>query len=241
MPKNNNMYSVILPTFNERVNLPLITYLLIKQFEASELEFEIVVVDDSSPDDTASVAKELQRVYGADRIVLLQREGKLGLGSAYRDGLKLSKGNFVILMDADLSHHPKFIPQFIAKQKEGDLDIVSGTRYTGDGGVYGWDLMRKLTSRVANYLAEVLLAPPCSDLTGSFRLYKREVLEKTLQDVKATGYVFQMEIIVGATERNYTVGEVPISFVDRVYGESKLGPDEIVKYLKGLWGLFLDV
>lgn len=109
------------------------------------------------------------------------------------------------------------------------------------GGVYGWDLNRKLTSRVANFLASVMLNPTASDLTGSFRLYKKEALEKIMPMVKSRGYVFQMEIIVRAQYLGYKIEEVPITFVDRIYGESKLGAGEIVSYLQGVVDLFLDV
>jgi len=236
-----NLYTVLLPTYNERQNLPIIIYLLVQMFEKHNLKFEIVVIDDNSPDGTAGVCKELQRIFGPDRIRLLQRAGKLGLGSAYRAGLELARGNFCILMDADFSHHPKFIPQYIAKQKEGDYDIVTGTRYEGNGGVWGWDLYRKLTSRVANYIAHTLLQPKASDLTGSFRLYKRSVIETIMAKVESKGYVFQMEIMVRAQALKYRVAEVPITFVDRLYGESKLGAMEIVQYLKGLWSLFVKL
>ncbi|TMW64478.1 hypothetical protein Poli38472_011358 [Pythium oligandrum] len=232
-------YSVLLPTYNERENLPLIVWLLDKSFSENSLEYEIVIVEDSSPDGTLQVAQELQKIYGKDHIVILPRQGKLGLGSAYRDGLKLATGDFVILMDADLSHHPKFIPEFIKVQATKNYDIVTGTRYIGDGGVFGWDLRRKLTSRVANYLATVLLNPHCSDLTGSFRLYKRDVIEDIMNSIQGLGYVFQMEILVRARLKQYTIAEVPITFVDRIYGESKLGAGEIVAYLKGLVQLFL--
>jgi len=193
--------------------------------------------------------------------VLRPREKKLGLGTAYIHGIKHATGNFIIIMDADLSHHvfinitskntfffnlinlflifqPKFIPMFIAKQKEKDYDVVSGTRYSGNGGVYGWDLKRKIISRGANYVTQVLLRPGASDLTGSFRLYKKSVLEKLVQSCKSKGYVFQMEMIIRARQFNYTIGEVPISFVDRVYGESKLGGNEIFQFAKGLLFLF---
>lgn len=144
-------------------------------------------------------------------------------------------------MDADFSHHPKFIPAFIAKQAKQNFDVVSGTRYRENGGVHGWNLHRKLTSRVANYLAAVLLNPPASDLTGSFRLYKRSVIETLMASFTPSGYVFQMEIIVRAGAMGYTIGEVPITFVDRVYGESKMGGNEILHYLKALGRLFFQI
>jgi len=204
--------------------------------EKNNLDFEIIVVDDNSPDGTAEVAEQLKKVY-TNKIYLHRRAGKLGLGSAYIDGLKFCKGNFVILMDADLSHHPKYLPEFIALQQKTGCDIVTGTRYKKNGGVFGWDVMRKLTSRVANFLAKTALGSNCSDLTGSFRLYKREVIEKIIKEIFSTGYAFQMEIIIRAREYNYTVKEVPIVFVDRIFGESKIGAGEIVKYLKSVWKL----
>ncbi|KAM8947688.1 dolichol-phosphate mannosyltransferase subunit 1 [Pelodytes ibericus] len=231
-------YSVLLPTYNERENLPLIIWLLVKYFQESGYIFEIIIIDDGSPDGTLEVAKQLENIYGSDKIVLRPRAKKLGLGTAYIHGIQHATGNFIIIMDADLSHHPKFIPEFIRLQKEGNFDIVSGTRYIGDGGVYGWDLKRKVISRGANFIAQVLLRPGASDLTGSFRLYRKEALQKLMEKCVSKGYVFQMEMIVRARQLNYTIGEIPISFVDRVYGESKLGGNEIVSYLKGLLTLF---
>ncbi|KAM8755753.1 dolichol-phosphate mannosyltransferase subunit 1 isoform 2-T2 [Acanthopagrus schlegelii] len=235
---NGDKYSVLLPTYNERENLPLIVWLLVKYFGESGFNYEIIVIDDGSPDGTSDVAEQLQKIYGEDKILLRPRAKKLGLGTAYIHGMKHATGNFIFIMDADLSHHPKFIPEFIEKQKEGDYDLVSGTRYQGNGGVYGWDLRRKLISRGANFLTQVLLRPGASDLTGSFRLYKKKVLESLVERCVSKGYVFQMEMIIRARQLNYTVGEVPISFVDRVYGESKLGGNEIVSFVKGLLTLF---
>lgn len=231
-------YTVLLPTYNERENLPLIVWLLVKYFRESGYEYEIIVIDDGSPDGTLEVAEQLQEIYGNDKLVLRPRPSKLGLGTAYLHGIKHATGNFIFIMDADLSHHPKFIPDFIKKQKEGDYDLVSGTRYRGSGGVYGWDLRRKLISRGANFLAQTLLRPNASDLTGSFRLYKKEVLEMLVERCVSKGYVFQMEMIIRARQLKYTIAEVPISFVDRVYGESKLGGTEIVSFAKGLLILF---
>ena len=118
---------------------------------------------------------------------------------------------------------------------------MTGTRYSPGGGVHGWDLRRKLFSRVANYLADILLNPNVSDLTGSFRLYRKDVLDRLIQMTKSKGYVFQMEMMVRARQLGFKIQEVPITFVDRVYGESKLGANEIVGYLKGLWTLFIDI
>lgn len=232
-------YSVILPTYNERENLPLIFYMLHRTFTKNVITFEVVVVDDNSPDNTLEVAQQLQEVYGKEMVKIVSRKGKLGLGTAYVAGLKECTGERVILMDADLSHHPKFIPQMILKMNAHDYDIVSGTRYRKGGGVAGWDLRRKITSKGANFLAQFLLNPGnASDLTGSFRLYKREALEKILPQVKSKGYAFQMEILILARKANMTLGEVPITFVDRLYGESKLGANEILLYIKGLVKLF---
>ncbi|KAJ3689754.1 hypothetical protein LUZ61_018918 [Rhynchospora tenuis] len=269
-------YSIIVPTYNERLNIALIVYLIFKHLR--DVDFEVIVVDDGSPDGTQDIVKQLQQVYGEDRILLRARPRKLGLGTAYYHGLKHATGDFVVIMDADLSHHPKYLPSFIRykiellyyflitplplptpthlarlnirfvclfhlclilakltrKQKETGANIVTGTRYVKNGGVHGWNLMRKLTSRGANVLAQTLLWPGVSDLTGSFRLYERSVLEDLVTSCVSKGYVFQMEMIVRATRKGYQVEEVPITFVDRVFGSSKLGGSEIVEYLKGL-------
>ncbi|CAE6497555.1 unnamed protein product [Rhizoctonia solani] len=267
---NTYKYSVILPTYNERKNLPVIVWLLAKTFNEHNIAWEIIVVDDASPDGTQDVARELQKVYGEDHILLKPRSGKLGLGTAYIHGLDFVTGDFVIIMDADFSHHvggvitfrfskltlkqPKFIPEFIKLQQAYNLDIVTGTRYRSTstplmpgglpvtpGGVHGWDLKRKLVSRGANFLADTVLNPGVSDLTGSFRLYRKHVLKHIIQLVVSRGYVFQMEMMVRARALGYTVGEVPITFVDRIFGESKLGADEIVGYAKGVWALFVGV
>ncbi|KAJ5591173.1 Dolichol-phosphate mannosyltransferase subunit 1 [Penicillium hetheringtonii] len=222
MVATKNKYSVILPTYNERKNLPIIVWLIQRTFTENNLDWEVVVVDDGSPDGTLEIAKQLQKLYGPEHINLKPREGKLGS-----------------------RHHPKFIPEMVRIQKETDADIVTGTRYAnrGDikGGVYGWDLFRKFTSRTANLIADVMLMPGVSDLTGSFRLYKKQVLEKVITSTQSKGYSFQMEMMVRAKAMGYKVEECPITFVDRIYGDSKLGGSEIVEYLKGVFNLWLKV
>ncbi|KAL9112136.1 MAG: hypothetical protein Q9227_003513 [Pyrenula ochraceoflavens] len=245
MAASQNKYSVILPTYNERQNLPILVNMLSHTFQDNKLDWEIIVVDDASPDGTLERAKELQKAYGEDHIVLKPRAGKLGLGTAYVHGLKYVTGNFVIIMDADFSHHPKFIPKFIEIQKKTGCDIVTGTRYrsTGElaGGVHGWDIKRKMTSVGANIISDVVLAPGVSDITGSFRLYKKRRLVEVVDRVQSLGFTFQMELMVRAKAMKMHVEECPITFVDRVYGESKLGGEEIVEYLRGVLWLWWTV
>jgi len=231
-------FSVLLPTYNERQNAPIVVYLIVKTLRQAKVPFEIIVIDDNSPDGTQAILEQLQRHYGEKIIKLRPRAGKLGLGTAYIHGLKHAEGEFIIIMDADLSHHPKYIPHFISKQQATDADVVTGSRYIKGGGVHGWDLRRKMTSRGANVLSHTLLWPQVSDLTGSFRLYKKTVLEQLMEQVVSKGYVFQMEMIVRATRAGCKIEEVPITFVDRMYGSSKLGGAEIVQFLKGLIWLF---
>ena len=184
-------------------------------------------MDDNSPDGTQDQAKKLQELYGKDKIIHAFRPKKLGLGTAYLHALKFATGQFVILLDADLSHHvndffyyffnkysffqPKFIPTMIKRQIETNSDVVTGSRYRSGGGVAGWNFTRKIISSGANYVATVLLRPGVTDLTGSFRLYRREVLESLLPKVTMKGYVFQLEIIFLAKENGFKVSEVCFS------------------------------
>lgn len=230
--------SVIIPTFNERENIPIVLWLIEEACSKADISYEVVIVDDASPDGTQDAVKQMQQVMGPDRIILQTRSGKLGLGTAYRHGLQYVRSDWVILMDADLSHHPKYIPQFFKVQQQTGADIVTGSRYIQGGGVSGWNWKRKLTSRGANILASTLLGLQVSDLTGAFRLYKRSVLEKLLRAVTSKGYAFQMEMIARAAASKASIAEVPIVFVDRVYGESKLGRSEYVMFIQGLLRLF---
>jgi dolichol-phosphate mannosyltransferase len=236
-------YAVILPTYNERENLPFVVELVHQAFSSVSLadRYHLVIVDDNSPDGTLQVARALQKLYGEERLTLAPRSGKLGLGTAYRHGLQRAPTacSRIFLFDADLSHNPLAIPAFIACMDKTQADIVTGTRYLGTGGVCGWGWKRKITSSAANLLTQWLLDPGVSDVTGSFRLYRREALEQLLEAVHSRGYVFQMEAMVRATRQfQYHVAEVPIVFVDRMwYGQSKLGYREIVEYLLTLWQL----
>jgi dolichol-phosphate mannosyltransferase len=191
--------SIIVPTYNEKDNVPILVWLIHKVCTVHSLMYEIIIVDDASPDGTQDAVRELQLIFGAGKLMLKSRPRKLGLGTAYAHGLQYAKGSWVVLMDADLSHHPKYLPEFIRKQQETGADIVTGTRYRSGGGVAGWDLKRKLTSRGANILAsQILGCSAVTDLTGAYRLYRRDVLAALLPRVQSKGYAFQMEMMIRA-------------------------------------------
>ncbi|VDK21916.1 unnamed protein product [Taenia asiatica] len=240
-------YSILLPTYNEKENLPLTVCLIDKYMSSNSYNYEIIIIDDNSPDGTQLAAEKLQKFLNLGKkkrgwvITCLRSSNICAIGSAYVHGLKYATGDFVFIMDADLSHNPKFLPAFIELQKCMDYDIVTGTRYGCGGGVCGWNLKRKIISRGANFLAHLLLLPKASDLTGSFRLYKRDVLSELIKCSVSRGYVFQMEMMARASVMGYKIGEVGISFVDRLYGTSKLSGSEIKQYLACLIRLFFTI
>jgi len=243
-PTDRMLLSVILPCYNEKENIPICVALLVIAMNAYKLQckevdvtYELIVVDDNSPDGTAEVVKKLIDVIDVP-MRLLKRPGKLGLGSAYMDGLKFCRGKYVCIMDVDLSHHPKELPLMLDRMIREDPDIVQGTRYALDGGVVGWPLRRILMSKTANFGAGFLLGVSSSDLTGSYRVYKKSVLEKLISEVVTKGYTFQMEVMARAQTHNMSILEHPICFVDRIYGESKLGPNEVKNFALGVLQLF---
>ena len=238
---SEHKYSLLIPTYNERDNISLLIYMIDKVLSSNNINYEIIIVEDNSPDKTIECVREMQKLYGEEKIKVLERPGKLGLGTAYMDGCKLCTGDFIFIMDADFSHHPKFLIDFINKQKETGADIVTGTRYNLGGGVYGWNPIRKIISRGANFMASFFLRPGISDLTGSYRLYKKDVFMDLVKDVKNGGYAFQMEIVIRAVYKGYKVEEVPITFVDRVMGKSKLGMGEILIYFNTVLDLYQEL
>jgi len=135
------------------------------------------------------------------------------------------------------ANQPKYIPSMIEKMRENNLDIVYGSRYDENGGICGWSFFRKLTSRVANFITVQSFNQSVSDFTNSFRIYKRDLFQKLIPEVQNKGFAFQMEIMVRAGWRQAKIDSVSIVFVDRIYGKSKLGPNEVYLYLDAVWRL----
>ena len=221
------MYSVILPTYNEIENVETIVRMIHDEFKQLSTNYQIVVVDDNSQDGTFDKAVSLGETYNVRPV---KRKEKLGLASAYSVGLKNCAYSMIFVMDADLSHDPRYLRSFIEAQESTNCDIVTGSRYAAGGGVYGWNVLRKLTSLCANNVAQAFLGIETTDVTGSYRLYKRDVLDSLLSQVTSIGYSVQMELMYLAEKGGLEISEVPIVFTDRMRGSSKFNFAEIVHF-----------
>jgi dolichol-phosphate mannosyltransferase len=210
--------TICLPTYNERENLePMLRAL-------EPLGVRVLVVDDNSPDGTGRLADRLAGELGF--VSVLHRERKEGLGPAYLAGFRraLADGaEYVVEMDCDFSHNPADVPRLIAACVEGGADLALGSRYVPGGGTENWGLVRRLVSAGGSWYARALLGLRVRDLTGGFKCYRREVLERIdLDAIHSKGYAFQIEGTYRTLRAGFTVVEVPIYFVDRTAGHSKM-------------------
>lgn len=210
---------VIVPTYNERENIEMLLEIV---FGLEIPDLSVLIVDDNSPDQTADIIKGLMK--NNDRLHLLEREGKLGLGTAYIAGFRfaLKEGfDYIMEMDADLSHNPKDIPRFLEMIE--DADLVIGSRYLKGVNVINWPLARLALSIFASQYTRIITGMPISDCTGGFKCFRREVLEQIpLEEVRSNGYGFQIEMNFKAWKRGFVIRELPIIFTDRTVGKSKM-------------------
>ena len=227
---------VVVPTYQEAENIDR----LIEQLLALPVNLGVIVVDDGSPDGTGKMADVWAEKFPT-RVEVIHREGKLGLGTAYRAGFKrgLERGKSRIMtMDADFSHKPKYIPDMVALSTK--RHIVIGSRYVPGGGTKNWPWNRKVLSRVANGVARIFLGLTARDATAGFRLYRREVLESIpLDEIFSNGYSFLVEMLFLCQRRGWQVGEVPIVFEDRLHGTTKISTREIFKAQYTILRLFM--
>ncbi|HJR58812.1 MAG TPA: polyprenol monophosphomannose synthase [Vicinamibacterales bacterium] len=226
---------VVVPTYNERDNLPLVT----RGVLAHE-GFRLLVVDDASPDGTGAVAEELAAAYPG-RIEVMHRAGPRGLGRSYVDGLRRAlqtDASLIFQMDADLSHNPEYLPALAAAA--ADFDVVIGSRYLHGVSVVNWPLHRIFLSAFANrYIRGVTRLSP-KDCTSGFRCWRREALAQIpLDRVASAGYAFLVEMLFRAVQNGSRIGEVPIIFVERRQGQSKVSKAVLVESLITPWRLRL--
>ena len=216
MNNSSNSHLVVIPTYNEIDNIEDFVNQIIK------INVDILIVDDNSPDGTGDLVQKLSE--NLPQVNLLKRSGKLGLGSAYRDGFKwgLNEGyKYLIEMDADFSHSFSDLNNILQNSK--NFDVVIGSRYIPGGGSNGWDFKRKLLSSYANKLSKVLLRSKINDMTSGFRSYSSEALnEINYFSTKSDGYSFQIEMTIRSIEKKLSIKEVPIIFTERSLGNSKM-------------------
>ena len=224
---------VILPTYNERDNLPLVAGRLLEIPDLS-----VLVVDDASPDGTGGVADTLAAASGG-RLSVLHRTGARGLGLSYREGMLLAlrgEATHICQMDADLSHNPADVPRLLAQAELNDL--VIGSRYVPGGRIENWPKRRKLLSAFANRYVRVVTGMRINDCTSGFRCWRREALQQLpLDRIASDGYAFLVELLWEASAARYRIAEVPITFVERQLGASKLSGQVMVESALVPWRL----
>lgn len=233
------MNLVIIPTYNERENIENI---IRKVFSYPE-NFHILIVDDGSPDGTGEIVKTLQKEF-QERLFLIERSGKLGLGTAYITGFKWAiekKYDYIFEMDADFSHNPDDLSRLLSACENG-ADVAIGSRYVNNVvNVVNWPMGRVLMSYFASKYVQIILGVNIADTTAGFKCYKREVLETIdLDNIKFKGYAFQIEMKFTAYKCGFNVVEVPIVFVNRQYGTSKMNSSIFGEALFGVIRLKID-
>ncbi|MDA9145865.1 polyprenol monophosphomannose synthase [bacterium] len=225
---------IIIPTFNELDNVERMT----RKVMSLDKEFDILFVDDSSPDGTAEKIKELQKEF-PNRIYLEERQGKLGLGTAYIHGFRWSVAKnyeYIFEMDCDFSHNPDDLIHLYLACAEGGADLSIGSRYCKGGKVKNWPVKRILMSYFASVYVRMILWIGIKDTTAGFKCYKRSVLQKiNLDGVTFKGYAFQVCMKYSAIRHGFKVTEVPITFIDREFGESKMSTGIFKEAFFGVW------
>jgi dolichol-phosphate mannosyltransferase len=229
---------ILIPTYNESIAIVELLHSLTALHNSRD--FDVIILDDNSPDKTADIVDNLNLTW----VRVLRRPGKAGLGAAYRAGfaevLQLDKYTHVITMDADGSHRVEDLPAMMDAPHSSDISITLGTRWIKGGSVVNWPISRQLLSRAGTAYARIALRIPLHDLTGGFRVYSVSLLKKlNLSQMSATGYCFQIEMAMASDLAGASRYEVPITFVERVNGESKMSKSIVIEALwqTTLWGL----
>jgi dolichol-phosphate mannosyltransferase len=225
---------ICIPTYNEAENLPLIVPAVLSAVPGAH----VLVVDDASPDGTGRLADEL--AAASPHVHVLHRAGKEGLGRAYLAAFRWALARdyqYVFEFDADFSHDPRYLPEFV-DLLESDADVIVGSRRVRGGGVENWGALRRFISWGGSVYARAILGVPVNDLTGGFNGFRREVLERIdLDQVTSTGYCFQIELKYRALKKGFRVLERPIVFPDRVRGVSKMNGDIVKEAMLQVWKL----
>lgn len=229
---------VVIPTYNEAENLPRLVGAI--EQELQEEDFKIIVVDDNSPDGTAGVVAKLDQSYR--NIIIYHRPSKLGIGSAIHDGLKIALSfldcEYIVTMDADLSHDPKDVRRLLSEAE--DADLVQGSRYMKGGGVIGWSSFRSAVSYAANLLCRLLFRTQLHEHTSNFRVYSRRCSEVITATLHCEHYEWFIGSILIAKDNLYRIKEIPITFINRTHGKSKLKITDVLNWATYIGKAFFE-
>lgn len=225
--------AIVIPTYNESKNLPMLIESLEQALLNIDMQSLVIIVDDDSPDGTGEIAEDLAAKHG--NIVVLHRNGKMGLGSAYKDGFVYALEKFntdiIVQMDADNSHDPKYIHDMVKKLLEGN-DVIVGSRRVSNGAIVGWGYYRKSVSSTANKVARIMCGINVKDVTSGYRAFVSRCLRQiNMDEIKSDGYAFQVEMLYRFKKSGFDICEIPITFVDRKEGKSKLNSSEIFGFI----------
>ena len=227
---------VIIPTYNELENIQKMIPEILERYKNN---MDILIVDDNSPDGTSNFVEELSK--NSERVHLLKRDRKSGLGTAYIAGFKFALENnydYIFEMDADFSHDPKELKNFLKAIK--NYDLVLGSRYIKGVNVVNWPMRRLILSYLANIYTQIITGLRVKDATGGFKCFRRKVLENiNLDNIKSNGYAFQIEMTYKAWKLGFKIGEIPIIFIDRTMGQSKMSKKIVREAVFMVWKLRL--
>jgi dolichol-phosphate mannosyltransferase len=234
----NSEVGILLPTYCEAANISK----LIHEIESLNLNCSILVIDDSSPDGTADLVRNLRKEYG--NILIFVRPRKSGLGTAITDGFKVflslrNPPDYIVTMDADYSHSPKDVPRLVSAAKEAK-GLAIGSRYCPGGGTVNWSVFRLAISRVANMLSSVLIGADIHDYTSGLRCYSMNLVKSMVGELHSETYEIQIETIRQARMKGFDIKEIPMIFVNRKKGKSKLTTNEIREFLSYIVGVELE-
>lgn len=228
--------SIITPTYNEAETLPRFIESIAEALKEG-WEYEVIIVDDNSPDGTGVLAEKLAEEYRWIKVI--HRPGKQGLGTAYKEGFKQASGDLIVSIDADLSHNPRDIPRLLEAVREADIAI--GSRLIEGGKIMGRSRWRDLMSITANGFIRLLTGQPIRDWTSGLRIYRREVLEAILPKVTCRKWDYQFEVLYRALKSNYKAVEIPITFRERAAGRSKFDLREALTFMRSIIQVYLNL
>ena len=225
--------AIVIPTYNEKDTIENLIEKLFSKIKPLVSELHVIIIDDSSPDGTGDIVNDLSGKF--DKISLIQRPTKMGLGAAYKDGfthvLQKLESNLVVQMDADHSHDPSELANMI--EKIVDYDFIIASRHVTGSSITGWGFSRKVTHSIAGAIAKVSANIDIEDCTSGFRMFKRSALEKIeFNKIEADGFAFQIEVLYQLKQKGFHGLEVPTTFVNRTKGQSKMGSSEVIQFIK---------